>query len=412
MLAVFAPFAVGYFLSYLFRTIAGPMSDRLIGAFGLGPRDLGVLTSVYFLAFAAFQIPAGLLIDRYGPRLVQAALLAVAALGAALFALAPDRGTLMLGRALIGLGTSAALVSGLKALALWLPAERRVTGNAWLISCGGLGAMASTVPVDLATGVLDWRGIFGVLAAATLVVASVVWRCVPEAPRAHVPDARETWRGLGVVFGDARFWGIAPLSASVVGAAFAIHGLWAARWLADARHVAAGGVGLDLLAMGACLTGGAAMFGALARLARRFGVSTTALFAGCGLVFMTIEAGIATGVAVPPVVLLGAFATFGAITVLSFSIVGGLFPTELVGRANGALNVLHLGTAFLMQAGIGAVVEMWAPGADGHVPAAAYAVAFLGVIAVQAVAFIWFVVSTRGRREAARRELYFRVNAL
>jgi hypothetical protein len=65
-----------------------------------------------------------------------------------------------------------------------------------------------------------------------------------------------------------------------------------------------------------------------------------------------------------------------------------------------------------MQAGIGAVVEMWAPGADGHVPAAAYAAAFLGVIAVQAVAFIWFVVSTRGRREAARRELYFRVNAL
>lgn len=68
ILLIFMPFAAGYFLSYLFRTINGPIADSLIGEFSLGPRELGLLTSLYFLTFAAFQIPAGMLIDRYGPR--------------------------------------------------------------------------------------------------------------------------------------------------------------------------------------------------------------------------------------------------------------------------------------------------------------------------------------------------------
>ena len=46
------------------------------------PASLGFLTSTYFLAFAAMQIPAGILLDRYGPRRVEPVLLAIAALGA------------------------------------------------------------------------------------------------------------------------------------------------------------------------------------------------------------------------------------------------------------------------------------------------------------------------------------------
>ena len=84
---VFLPFAAGYYLSYLFRTINALISDRLISDTGLGTADLGLLTSVYFLVFAAAQIPIGVLLDRFGPRRVQSCLLLVAAAGAGLFAI-------------------------------------------------------------------------------------------------------------------------------------------------------------------------------------------------------------------------------------------------------------------------------------------------------------------------------------
>ena len=78
---------------------------------------------------------------------------------------------------------------------------------------------------------------------------------------------------------------------------------------------------------------------------------------------------------------------------LSFTIIGELFPPEMAGRANGALNVLHLGAAFVAQAGIGAVVALWPTTADGHVPAAAYTAAFATVMAIQLVALLWFVLA-------------------
>jgi sugar phosphate permease len=116
ILCVFLPFVAGYYLSYLFRTINAVMAAPLAMELGLDAGDLGLLTSVYFVTFAAAQIPIGILLDRYGPRRVQSALLVVAAVGSALFAVSDNYLGLLAGRALIGLGVAAALNSGLKAL--------------------------------------------------------------------------------------------------------------------------------------------------------------------------------------------------------------------------------------------------------------------------------------------------------
>src|SRR4051795_438756 len=82
---VFLPFAAGYYLSYLFRTVNALIANQLVPDLALGAAELGLLTSMYFLTFAAAQLPIGMLLDRYGPRRVQSALLLVAAAGAALF---------------------------------------------------------------------------------------------------------------------------------------------------------------------------------------------------------------------------------------------------------------------------------------------------------------------------------------
>ncbi len=75
ILRVFLPFVAGYYIAYLFRTINAVMAAPLMTELGLGADDLGLLTSVYFLTFAAAQIPIGILLDRYGPRRIQSALL-------------------------------------------------------------------------------------------------------------------------------------------------------------------------------------------------------------------------------------------------------------------------------------------------------------------------------------------------
>lgn len=90
LLVVFCPFASGYFLSFFFRNVNAVISRDLVSEFALPASDLGFLTATYLLAFAAFQLPLGVLLDRYGPRRVVAALMCVAAAGALTFGLAQN----------------------------------------------------------------------------------------------------------------------------------------------------------------------------------------------------------------------------------------------------------------------------------------------------------------------------------
>src|SRR5512134_357876 len=114
-LRIFIPFALGYFLSYLYRTVNAVLAPDLVRDLGLDPAGLGLLTSAYFFAFALAQLPIGILLDRYGPRRVEACLLLFAAAGALLFARATSLPELLLGRGLIGLGVAACLMAAFKA---------------------------------------------------------------------------------------------------------------------------------------------------------------------------------------------------------------------------------------------------------------------------------------------------------
>ena len=386
------PFAAGYFLSYMFRTINGTIAGQLVRTFGLSPNALGLLTSVYFLTFAAFQVPLGVLIDRYGPRRVGVILMTIAGLGAMLFGLGRSVPALMLGRALIGLGTSGALTTGLKALVIWMPKDRLALVNGLFIMCGGLGASAATEPVRLALRAIDWHVLFILLSVSCLAIAAVLHIIVPEKKNdGAVPDLRALALGLRNVYLDARFWRIAPLSASVIGTAFAVHSLWAARWMADVSRFSRGDIVAHLFVMGLALTGGAALIGAIGNYLRQQAAPPGKTFGmACGL-FVIVQLLLLGCFPFPAYALWAAFAVFGGMTVLSYAILAEMFPPELIGRANGALNVLHLGIAFVIQAAMGAVVDLWAPDATGHYPIIAYQAAFVLPLVLELAALLWFV---------------------
>ena len=72
MMTVLVPFGIGYYMSYLFRTVNAIISPQLVNDVGLSPSALGFMTAAYFITFALVQLPLGIVLDRYGPRKVQA----------------------------------------------------------------------------------------------------------------------------------------------------------------------------------------------------------------------------------------------------------------------------------------------------------------------------------------------------
>ena len=238
---VFAPFAAGFFLSFLFRNANAVISKDLAAEFSLSSSELGLLTSAYFLAFAAMQIPVGIFLDRYGPRRVTSGLLLVLAAGAGAFAIAGGLGPLALGRALIGVGASACLMGSMKAYSIWFPLDRMATLNGWTMAIGALGAVAATAPVEFAASLIGWRVMFGGLAMITLAVAACLFLLVPEK---IVPGARELWSEqvgkIVSIFKVPAFWRIGIPLIVLQGTYQALFGLWLVPWLMDTQTLSRG----------------------------------------------------------------------------------------------------------------------------------------------------------------------------
>ena len=359
VLCVLLPFAAGYYLSYLFRCINALIAGDLAAGLGLGAADLGLLTSVYFLVFAAVMLPCGVLLDRYGPRLVDSTLLVVAAAGSLLFAVADSVASLLVGRALIGLGVAVGLMAGLKAIILWFPPERVALANGCYIMLGALGALSATGPAETVVQDLGWRpvrrsrrGLGGRgTANSSSSCRSGSRRHRPPLPRRRSASSRSTW---------TRALRIAPLAALGVGASFSLQGLWAAPWLADVAGLDRPAVVEHLTLMAAALAASALLLGAVAERLRRAGIPTELILAATLALSMTAQLALLLGLPVPSHVL---FAVVAAATVLSFAVLAQYFPKEVSGRANAALGVLNMGTAFGLQCLSGFIVALWP--ADG-----------------------------------------------
>lgn len=392
ILSVFLPFAAGYYLSYLFRTINASISPALASDFGLDAGHTGLLASVYFLVFAGAQIPIGVLLDRLDPRRVQSVLLVIAVGGAALFGNADGFFELLAGRALIGLGVAGSLAAGLKAIVTWFPKERIALVNGCMIMLGSLGAVTATAPTDWLLTSVGWRGLFEILTFMTVAIAALIYFGVPERdPVANVSKTSQKSLTLWSVFRDSRFLRIAPLSAACIGSSWAFQSLWAAPWLADVEGFDRRSLLTQLFIMATALSLGALMLGTIADRLRKRGITTEVLFAATGVLFVLAELALILRLPLPALLPWCVVSVVGAATVLSYAMIADYFPKELAARANGALNLLHFGWAFVVQYGTGLILDKWSPH-EGHYPTAAYQVAFGLIVVFQLAALMWFAM--------------------
>jgi MFS family permease len=389
VISVFVPFCAGYFLSYFFRTINAVLATTLAKDLVLSASDLGLLTAVYFLTFAIIQLPLGILLDRFGPRRVQSAMLIVTAAGAMMFASGSRLDILIAGRALIGLGAAGALIGGLKAIVLCFPKERVPLINGYFIMLGTLGAVAATLPADWLLTYLSWRNLLALAGAATAVVAVLIFTVAPEFPLSATKKPHVWPGGLAGVYRDFRFWRVAPLSTICISSAWAIQGLWAERWLAEVDGLSRASVVRHLFVMAVALSTAALLLGIGANQLRHWRIQPRTLLGAAALVLIWAELLLILDVRSLSYLLWALVAGMGAGTVLSYSILAEYFPNEITGQANAALNVFHIGGAFAVQEFVGWIIDRW-PANDGHYPAIAYKTAFVLLIVLQLIAIVWF----------------------
>jgi sugar phosphate permease len=396
---VFAPFAFGYYLSYVFRTVNAVIAPDLSHELGLEADDLGLLTSAYFLSFAAAQLPLGIVLDRFGPRRTEAALLVLAAIGALIFSMAHGVTMLIAARALIGLGVSACLMAAFKAFVQNFARQRLPLVNGCQMAAGGLGAMTATVPVEAIVAASSWRTVFSLLSILSLTAAFFVLIIVPRRRQTGQdadPSLRAALAGLVAILTNPLFWRVAPMMVASQGSFLAIQSLWAGPWLRDVGGLDRSAVADTLLAIAAAMVAGYLLIGLAAdRLGKLNIPPLVVAMAGITMFALTIAAIVIRASASP--VLWLAFGFFGTSGSLLYAALSQKFAPALAGRLNTTLNVLVFSAAFAAQWGIGAIISHWPGGASGGHDPAGYRAAFAVVLTLQIITLAWFVLFRRRR---------------
>jgi MFS family permease len=387
---VLVPFSAGYFLSYMFRAINAVVAPNLVSDLTLDATQLGLVTAAYLVAFAVAQLPLGLALDRYGPRRVQTVLLLAAACGSVLFSIAEDVVGLALARGLIGFGFAGGLMASFKAIVLWFPASRHALVNSAVMSVGGLGMLAATLPAEYAVQMIGWRNLFLVTASLTALVAILIFFIVPERESEAKPSAlRDQLRGIARIFSDPLFWRIAPLVATTSGGHIGIHTLWAGPWFRDIAGLGRDGVAWHLLAIALAFLVGTLLGGVVAdRLARRGITQLQVMTAGLGLFVVAQVAIIAELVSINAYIWM-LFGMTGQLGMLAYPTLARHFGTALSGRAQTAMNLLLFSTAFAAQSMIGAIIDLFPHTADSY-SSDGYRTAFAVLLVTQLAAFAWY----------------------
>ena len=374
------------------RSGGAVMASELMSTRGYRPVEVGTIMGSMFLASAVVQLPAGVLYDRHGPRVMLSAMNLVAVAGLILFAFAASVPGLILGRTLIGLGHGT-VISGIFLLAVaWVPADRVATVTATVIGlAGGIGALLATTPLALTLGRFGFAPTFSTLAILTLAFSAAIFFRVRNAPdtgdERHRPTAeglRESLRGLWEVASDRNLWPIYIMGSCFTAPFLTIGGLWAGPYLRDVHALDNTQSSYVLFAMMLALYLG---YMAYAPMDRIFNTRKWVVLGGvAGMVLSLLPLAalpdLPLVVAIP---LLVVFAFCSPIFVTLAAHCRGFVPVRRVGRAIACINLMGLVSVFVLQAAAGVLVGGVA-GGDGQAVANGYRLVFAMVAIVLTVA--------------------------
>ena len=363
LLFIFLPFSIGYFLSYVYRSTNAILAPYLNNDLGINAEQLGLITSVYFLTFALFQLPLGILLDKFGARKVQSLLFIIASIGAIIFALGETVLHLTIGRGLIGLGVSGALMGAFKAMSIWFPKDRLSLLVSIFLAVGGLGAIAASSPLEAVLQLIDWRTIYFILSVTTLIVSILIFYIVPEKEISKEKSKEESVvKVLKIIYTNHHFLRAGPLAGLVGGTTMAIQGLWAGPWLSDVGKFSQSEIANILFLFTVFMTIGIVLMGILSDFLRRHKISTISVMIVMIFILIIPTTIITLGIfpkAVWPWVL---FSLTSFCATLSYSGLSDYFPIDYAGRVSTAVNIITFMVAFIAQYAIGAIMQMIEPG--------------------------------------------------
>ena len=394
---IYAVLCAGFLASQFYRVSNAVIAPELMRELAIRPEDMGFVTGVFFLVFAAAQLPVGVVLDRYGLRRTMSALFLIAVAGSAVFATADDVVELAIGRGLMGLGCAAGLMGSLVAVSRWFPPDRFARLSSLLYTLGGTGFLLATTPLAWITEETGWRSAFWMMAGVTAALALLLFAVVRDRPSSDdgKADARhetlgEVLVGMRSVFGNRQLWLICAIQFVNYGTVLSVVGLWAGPYLNDVHDLDGVTRGNVLLSLNIAMLVGVMGFSVIERWlnTRKW----TIFGGGCvSAIILFALAAFPQSALWTTIALLILFALASAYIMLIHAHARAILPDNIVGRGLTLQNLAVFLGVFVIQWATGFIVGSF-DSVEGAAPTAAYQAVFIflaGITVLALAVYVW-----------------------
>ncbi|MDA7428333.1 MFS transporter [Primorskyibacter aestuariivivens] len=330
---------LSYILSQFFRSFLAVLSEVLEQDLGALPDDLATASGVWFLVFAAMQIPVGAALDRVGPRRTAALLFLLGGAGGAIaFALAQTPMHVILAMGLIGFGCSPVLMASYYIFARVYSPAVFASLAATVLGIGTLGNLAGTVPLTLLVEAIGWREALWGLAAVTALIAGGIFVTVEDPPKVEGDQKGSVLDLLRM----PALWLIFPMMFVNYAASGGLRAVWIGPYLRDVYGLDPQSVGIATLIMGVAMIAGTFAYGPLDRIlgTRKWVVipGSVGVVLGCAALWLLPVPGMAAAV-----VLFCVVGFFGMAFPLIIAHGRSFVPPHLAGRGVTLMNLFGIG---------------------------------------------------------------------
>lgn len=359
-----AALAFGY--AFFQRVTPSVMVEDLMAEFAIGAAVLGTLSSLYFYPYVALQIPLGVLIDRWGARILMTVALSVAGVGSVILATANTIEFAYLGRFIIGIGSAVGFLGSLAIASKWFPPHRFAMLAGLVMFFGMMSAVFAQGPLAALVGTYGWRIVMLGLGASGIALALFIAIFVRNSPptSAEMTTApKQSWAsiraGLKQATTDFTVWKIAFVAAAMSGPMLTLGALWGTPYMEAAfglnRTTAASSVSILFLAwaFGAPFSGW---------LSDRIKKRKMLLVAGSGI--LTLAMGILVFVPSLPltaaIVLLAVIGMSGSAMATCFALARECSPPQISASVTGIVNSMTVASGAVLQPVVGFILDqLW-----------------------------------------------------
>lgn len=243
------------FYKYALEVSPSVMNGTLMKAFNINATELGNLTACYFYAYLVLQIPAGLLLDKFGPRKVSTVAIFFCAVGTLIFSQANSLLVAGIGRFITGIGAAFAVVNCFKLIANWFPMRLFAFMSGLMMTVAMLGAVGGQAPLSAFIAARDWRYSINLIGIMGVILSIVFWIVVRDKDPKHKLEAHLSTPNISLVkslkkiFKSSQSWWLSVYSGFAFAPVMIFGGLWGVSFIVEAfgisnHHMAAQAVSM------------------------------------------------------------------------------------------------------------------------------------------------------------------------